>query len=266
MSEEIFFDNPFALKANYETLINSLDDLIWSVRSDFKLIAANNAFIESMQVFAGITVKPGDDVLMRNIFHGDYLFFWEDAYKKALKGESFKKEIYTPAITNRPESWTETSFNPIRKEGEIIGIACYSRDITEMKFKEELLRKSEARLAEAQALAKVGSWETDLSNYNVIWSAETFRIFEVDPGQFKSSHPGFLEFVHPGDLAKVDKAFTDSLESPFDNAIEHRIITDGGSIKSVEERWRIIFDDQKMRSVPLVPARIPPNVKVPKKN
>jgi len=244
MSAEILLDNPLALKANYEALINSLDDLIWSVSSDFKLIAANNAFIESMKVFAGITVKPGDDLLMRDIFHNDYLFFWEDAYHKALKGASLKKEIYTPAISNRPESWTETSFNPIYKDRKITAIACHSKNITEKKFKEELLIKSEARLAEAQAVAKVGSWETDLLNHNVTWSAETFRIFELEPGQFKSSHPGFLEFVHPDDREKVDKAFTDSLESASDNSIEHRIILNDGSIKWVQERWRIIRDDQ----------------------
>jgi len=244
MSEETFFDSPLALKANYEALINSLDDLIWSVSSDLRLITANNAFIESMKIFSGSTIKLGDDVLMRDVFYDAYLFYGEDSYNKALKGESSKKEIYIPAISNRPESWMEANFNPIYKHGEIIAIACYSRNITEKKLKEELLTKSETRLAEAQAVAKMGSWETDLSNYNVIWSAETFRIFDLDPDQFKLSHPGFLEFVHPHDRAKVDKAFTDSLESVSDNSIGHRIVLQDGNIKSVEERWRIIRDDR----------------------
>lgn len=244
MSGETFLNNPLALNANYEALINSLDDLIWSVSSDFKLIAANNAFIKSLKVFTGITIKPGDDIFMRDFFHNDYLFFWEDAYQKALEGASLKKELYTPAIPNRPESWMETSFNPIYKDGKITAIACYSKDITEKKFKEELLIKSEARLAEAQAVAKVGSWETDLLNHNVTCSAETLRIFDLDPNHFKSSQPGFLQFIHPDDQAKVDKAFTDSLESASDNSIEHRIILRDGKIKSVQERWRIIRDDQ----------------------
>ena len=244
MPEETALNNALALKANYEALINSLDDLIWSVSSDFKLIAANNAFIESIKVFAGITIKPGDSLVMTNIFQKDYLIFWEDACHKAFHGVSLKKEIYTPAISNRPESWTETSFNPIYKDGRVIAIACHSRNISEKKFKEELQVKSEARLAEAQAVAKVGSWETDLLNYSVTWSAETFRIFEIDPLQFKSSHPGFLEFVHPNDRAKVDEAFTNSIASACDNSIEHRIMLKDGNIKWVEEHWRIIRDDQ----------------------
>ena len=244
MSGKTSLENPLAIKANYEALINSLDDLIWSVNSDFKLIAANNAFIERMKLFTGIIVKPGDSLIMTGTFQQDYLFFWEEAYRQALKGASIKKEIYKPANSNRDESWMEICFNPICEDGKITAIACYSRDITEKKFKEELLIKSEARLAEAQAVAKVGSWERDLVNYNVTWSAETLRIFELDSRGDESSHPGFLELVHPDDLDKVNDAFANSLEHTSDNSVEHRISLSNGKIKWIQERWRIIRDDQ----------------------
>ena len=108
----------------------------------------------------------------------------------------------------------------------------------------EALSKSEARLAEAQAVAKVGSWETDLANLNVIWSEETYRIFEIDPGSVHLTQAGFLAFTHPEDCAKVDAAFLGSLDTRSLNAIEHRIITPGGLLKFIEERWRIFQDDQ----------------------
>jgi len=244
MTGETVSDTSFALTSNYEELINSLDDLIWSVSTDFKLLVANNAFIESMKVFKGITIKPGDSLVMTDIFEKDYLFSWEDACHQALKGASLKKEIYTPANSNSPESWTETSFNPIYKDGKVIAVACYSRNITEQKFKEALLVKSEVRLAEAQAVAKVGSWERDLLNYNVTWSSETLRIFELDSPGLQSSHPGFLELVHPDDREKVNNAFTNSLEGISDNSVEHRISLRDGKIKWVQERWRIIRNDQ----------------------
>ncbi len=117
----------------YEELINSLDDLIWSVSADFKLLVANNAFIESMKIFTGLTIRPGDSLVMSDVFQKDYLSSWEDAFHQALKGASLKKEIYTPANSNSPESWTETSFNPIYKHGKVVAVACCSRNITEQK-------------------------------------------------------------------------------------------------------------------------------------
>ena len=106
------------------------------------------------------------------------------------------------------------------------------------------LRESEARLAEAQAVAKVGSWETDLSNLNVIWSKETYRIFEIDPGCVHLTQASFLAFTHPEDCAKVDAAFLGSLDTRSLNAIEHRIVTPSGLVKFIEDRWRIFQDDQ----------------------
>ncbi|WP_026750660.1 PAS domain-containing sensor histidine kinase [Sediminibacterium sp. C3] len=108
-------------------------------------------------------------------------------------------------------------------------------DITEKK-------KAESRLIEAQSAAKVGSWETDLSNLKVYWSDQTFEIFELNKNEFSLTHETFLNYVHPEDKAKVDKAFKTSFSSADFNTIQHRIITPKGNIKFVEERWKISFN------------------------
>lgn len=110
-------------------------------------------------------------------------------------------------------------------------------DITERK-------KSENRLLEAQSVAKVGSWETDLSNMSVCWSDETFAIFELDKATFKLTHNTFLDFVHPEDRNKVDEAFKASFASKVYNTVQHRIVTPNGNIKFVEERWKVTLNSK----------------------
>ncbi len=231
-------------KSDYEALLNNTDDLIWSVNPKLKLIAANKAFINGLEELSGIILKPGDELLNKDIFPEEYLTLWEGWYKKTLLGESFKKEIYTPAFNNWKESWADISFNPVFQDDAIVAVACYSRDITEKKLADEMLKQNEAQLNEAQELAKVGSWETDLSSYKVIWTRETYRIFEIDPEKFQASHLGFLEFVHPDDREKVETAFISSLNKNSVTTIEHRILTADGITKTVEERWRIFRDEQ----------------------
>jgi len=114
----------------------------------------------------------------------------------------------------------------------------------ELQQSQLALEETKARLIDAQALTKVGSWETDLSNLHVIWSAQTYKIFDLDPNTFQASHPAFLEFVHPLDKADLDAAFLNSFENSSDNVIEHRVVTARGTIKHVEERWSIVRDDQ----------------------
>jgi PAS domain S-box-containing protein len=107
---------------------------------------------------------------------------------------------------------------------------------------EEKLRISEANLISAQAIAKVGSWETDLATMAVNWSAETHRIFETNPATFLPSHQKFLERVHPDDRNTVDQAFIGSFADESPHEVEHRVLLPDGRIKFVAERWRVFMD------------------------
>ncbi len=130
----------------------------------------------------------------------------------------------------------------ILKDKEVILASIH--DITTRVQAELLMRQNDTRLKEAQAVAKVGSWETDLSTSKVIWSDETYRIFGIDHDSFPNSHPDFLEFVHPDDRVKVDEAYAGSIGTKSVHAIELRIITPKGLIKFIEERWHILYNDQ----------------------
>lgn len=133
--------------------------------------------------------------------------------------------------------------------GKAIKMIGANYDITERKeIINELVRakekaeESEHRLVIAQGVTKVGSWETDLQTLEVVWSEETYEIFGTDHLSFQASHPAFLEFVHPEDKEKVDKAFLESFTKTGINVVEHRILTVGNSVKHVEERWQIHSD------------------------
>ncbi len=105
------------------------------------------------------------------------------------------------------------------------------------------LEQSERRLARAQRVAQIGSWETDLSNFHVAWSEETYRIFEIDHKDFNNTYSGFLSYVHPEDCARVDDSFINSLKATPTSVIEHRIITGTGIVKYVEERWQVFYNN-----------------------
>jgi len=139
------------------------------------------------------------------------------------------------------------------------------QDITERKQAEEALRTSErqqhkiakqleterARLIEAQAVAKVGSWETELPSLEITWSEQTHRIFETDPSHFHPSRPDFVKLIHPEDRTKVDAAFEASLEKGAPSKVEYRIVMADGRVKVLEEHWKV-FRDEERRPVRLV--------------
>lgn len=115
--------------------------------------------------------------------------------------------------------------------------------MSELQRLTEALERERQRLVAAQEVAKVGSWETDLKTLDVLWSAETFRIFGVNPKEYTPTHESFLSFVHPDDRALVDNAFRESFATRDVCTIEHRVVAADGSVKVVEERWQTFVDE-----------------------
>ncbi|WKW12266.1 ATP-binding protein [Pseudogemmatithrix spongiicola] len=116
------------------------------------------------------------------------------------------------------------------------------QQVSELQHLTEALQRERERLVTAQAVAKVGSWETDLQTLSVLWSDETYRIFGVDPGTYVPTHVSFLSFVHPDDRARVDEAFRASFATRDVCTVEHRVVAGDGSTKIVEERWQTFVD------------------------
>jgi len=124
-------------------------------------------------------------------------------------------------------------------------------DITERSSNQQKLESSEARLKEAQRIAKVGSWELDLLNNTLVWSDEIFNIFDIDQTKFEASYDAFLNAIHPDDRELVNKAYSDSLIDRKAYEITHRLQMNDGTIKYVHETCESFFDDDNkpVRSV-----------------
>jgi len=102
------------------------------------------------------------------------------------------------------------------------------------------LKRREAHLRQAQSVANLGSWWTDVASDDLHWSDEVYEIFEAADRDGPLDHEQFLSYVHPDDRAFVEEKWTAALEGqPYD--IEHRIVVDGET-KWVRERAEITFD------------------------
>lgn len=180
-----------------------------------------------------------------------------EGIRAVLRGEVRSFTLEYPCHSPQEKQWFRVMVTPLHKGGAG-GAVIMHVNVSERKLAEAALLKSEAeqlvlvrqleleraRLVAAQQVAKVGSWETDLETLAVIWSAETYRIFEKDPSSFQPTHEKFLETLHPEDRTMVDEAFVSSLEKSEACVIEHRLLLPEGRIKHLEERWQVFRDEQ----------------------
>lgn len=120
------------IQQNLHALINATNDFIWSVDVHLNLIAANSAFANYIKNITGSLINEGEYIL--NVaFDRNQLAKWEMYYHRALMGESFNfEESFTD--TNGNVSHNLVTLNPIKSSsGEIAGVACYAKNITEVK-------------------------------------------------------------------------------------------------------------------------------------
>lgn len=114
---------------------------------------------------------------------------------------------------------------------------------------EQALQQSERRLDEIQRMTQTGSWELDLFSNQLWWSAEIYRIFELDSTQQSPSTELSRMMIHPDDYTAVEAAFEQTLRlrEPFD--VIHRILLPDGRIKHVRERAYLRYD---LRGTPAI--------------
>ena len=176
--------------------------------------------------------------------------------RRVLAGELREFTLEYPCHGPTARRWFRLMITPVSTERRA-GAVIMHINVTERRLAEEALRKTEqeqrqlaqqlekekARLVAAQSVAKVGSWETEIPELSVVWSAETHRIFETDPATFPPTHAAFLERVHPDDRVAVDQAFRQSFGARKIQVIEHRLLMPDGRIKYIDERWRVMRDE-----------------------
>jgi PAS domain S-box-containing protein len=105
-------------------------------------------------------------------------------------------------------------------------------------------RISEGRLADAQGVAHIGSWEWRVPENRVWWSRELYRIAGVDREGFDGTYQAFLTVVHPDDRARLDRIVRGSLQDQEPFELEHRIIRADGGVRILYVKGRVVQFDR----------------------
>jgi C4-dicarboxylate-specific signal transduction histidine kinase len=100
------------------------------------------------------------------------------------------------------------------------------------KLMQEKLQQSEAYLSQAQQLSHTGSFGWQVSTGEILWSEETFRIFEYDRTT-KPTLELILQRVHPGDAPLVKRTMERASQDGKDFEHEYRLVMPDSTVKNV---------------------------------
>lgn len=170
------------IQRNLQVVINTTEDLIWSVDKDLKIITANKAFAEFMSHVFPNTIQEGDKVLSPKL-EKHVAKRWKSLYQRVLKGEKFNLEYEVLHRKKKLWKFYNISFSPIiNYENILTGVACFARDITELKMSAEELKHSQKRFKDLFHLSPQPMW---------LYEKETYKIVEINKAAI--NHYGYSE-------------------------------------------------------------------------
>ncbi|MGN6816537.1 MAG: PAS domain-containing protein [Solirubrobacterales bacterium] len=225
---------------NIQAILNALPAMVGYWDKDLRNRMTNDAYVEFL-------AKTPDE--MRGIHISEAL--GPELYKKnlpyiegALRGEPqmFDREITTPSAE---VLYTQVSYIPDVADNEVQGFFALITDISERRRIEEEVEASRTRLAEAERLARLGSWEWDIPSGVMTCSDGLFEIYGINAEDFEGTYqPDGSRYVHPADRAMVEAEMREAVETGAPIDIEYRIIRPDGRVRRLHSRAELIADKE----------------------
>ncbi|QDX82288.1 hypothetical protein B9N43_14185 [Denitratisoma sp. DHT3] len=107
-------------------------------------------------------------------------------------------------------------------QGKVVALLGASQDVTERRRIEQTLRRNARILEQAEALAKMGSWERDIDSGEGFWSNGLYRLYgrSPDAGPLRFAESGTI--IVPEDFARLEECKRRMIEhhEPFDILVE----------------------------------------------
>ena len=130
---------------------------------------------------------------------------------------------------------------PVTQGGIFQGFLGTGMDVTEQEQLTQELQRREAYLAEAQRLSHTGSFGWKPGSGEIVWSDETYRIFEYDP-TVRLTIDSIAKRVHPEERAEFEEVIDRASAGAAHFEHEYRLLLPDGRIKHVHALAHALTD------------------------
>ncbi|HEX6875186.1 MAG TPA: PAS domain S-box protein, partial [Nocardioidaceae bacterium] len=209
----------------YRDIVETSQDGIWVIDPRGRTLYANRRIAELLgrepEELEHLTAFDALDEEGRRQF--------AEHLRELARGEMNPQEVECLWVRkDGRQLWVLVRETPLYDEqGNLQGYLHRVSDYSERRRLFDELRSSRELLAEAQRIAKVGSWDWDITRDVITASDELYALYGIPRDSFDGSYATFLEVVHPEDRYVVEEAIVGALAGSDTFDFEVRILRDG---------------------------------------
>ena len=164
----------------------------------------------------------------------------ESMIAKTIATRSMGK-LVCPVQHGQEECWLSALVAPFGSIDDPC-VLWVARDATDEKRTEAALRTAEARLAEAQRIARIGSWEWELASGRLWWSDQMYELYDVDRTSFHLVIENVFELIMPDDRERVRSEVAASVHTGAPIATEYRVRHKSGDLALLYGQGQVSLD------------------------
>ncbi|MBE9227231.1 PAS domain S-box protein [Phormidium sp. LEGE 05292] len=212
------------------------------VNAEGYIILANEADCH----FLGYTQEELLGMHFTEFTHPEDLAIDVELYKSLLAGERSSYVIDKRYIRkDQAVVWGRLTVSLIRdQDGSLLYTVIVCEDITVRKQAEEALRQSEARLAAAQRVARIGNWELDVVTKKIVGSEELFRIFGFSDDRKEYDYQEFFQISFPDDRERLIQAISKGINQGKSFKIDFKAVRKDNVIIYNQAKGEAVFNSQ----------------------
>ena len=222
--------------AEWSYAMDFLEDPMYLVDLDDRLIRANRAFYNQI----GKSPEQALGLDVRSLIHlkPEATPCPACAARLDRRDAFFTKEADDPTNpTGRP---IEVTIRVVKDDyGRPIGIFQGLRDLSHLRQTEQALRQSQNRLANAQRIARVGSWDWDIKKDELICSTELHNIFGMEKPDGPISMDAFIQRFPLKEQAVFRNALEQSIKTGQAFRLDHELVLTGSNRRYIHQETQV---------------------------